>query len=470
MKILFIKCFNPKGYSVAPPLGIMYLASFIRGKRRGKDEIRLYDMYVEGSNINNVLEVVKQFDPDIVGLSALTSEADCMHEVAQEIRKIKKDTLIVAGGHHPTGYKYKTIEDKNIDFVVVGEGEITFYELIEALENGYPKDKIPGLVVRKNGKVSFVPRELIWDLDIIPPPAWDMIDLEKYKNKRTQTPFRVRGLYATLFTSRGCPYRCIYCHTTFGKKFRAHSPQRVLNEIEDLVKRGVENFLIVDDIFNFDRKRMREILNGIIERKMKINLLFTGGLRLDLLDEEDIYLLKEAGTVYVGFGFETASERLQRLIKRNLKIPIVERNLKVMHKLRIFTAGGFIFGFPQESEEEMEKTLKWVLSNPVTTPLFFIANPYEGTELYKITKEKVKYESYSDFGHFLGKVIVSDIPPHKVAKMQLKAYIKFYFNPKKVVKIIRDYPYKKYYIIFDVFDFIKFIFSLFIKRLFMKKK
>lgn len=458
MKILLVKSDSSSpSYlsSCAPPLGIMYIASYLREYRKGKDKISILDMYVSKIELE---DFIRDFSPDLVGISSMTTEAEKMFKICSKIKQINRNITVVAGGPHVSGYLYQVMDNKNIDFAVPYEGEESFLELVESLDTGKIND-IQGVAIRNNGVIYFKPRALIENLDSIPFPAYDLIDLEAYTKYRSQLPFRIPEKYALLFTSRGCPFRCIYCSTPFGKAYREHSPERVLSEIKKLYfDFSVKNFLVADDIFNLREKRVNEILDLIISSGLEIRLFFTGGLRLDLINnKETIYKLKQAGTVYISFGFETSSPRLQKIIKRNLNIKKVEENIKIIDELGIYSLGTFMFGLPHQTEKDIIETIKWAISRPITNAMFFIANPLGGSELANMSKEKIKYKSFDDFGHFISKVNVSDISKWRLYIFQIFAYLVFYTSPKKILRIIKLFPFSKSFLIENVFGFVKFL-------------
>lgn len=412
-------------------------------------------MYVNKTRLEDVID---GFKPDVVGVSCLTTEAEQMFRIFRRVKEINKSITTVAGGPHITAYLYETAKEESIDFLIPYEGEKPFLELIQSLDDG-KIGEIEGVAFRRNGKIHFKAGKPIEDLDTIPFPAYDFVDFDAYTKHRSQLPFRIPERYALLFTSRGCPFRCIYCSTPFGKEYREHSPQRIFDEIRFLfTKFQVRNFLIADDIFNLNEDRVQKFSDLIASNGLKIRFFFTGGLRLDIIKrEETLYKLKKAGTVYVSFGFETSSQRLQKLIRRNLDIKMVERNLKILDDLGIYTLATFMFGLPYDTKEEMKQTLKWALSMPITNAMFFIANPIGGTELAELRKDRIKYSSFDDFGHFISKLSVGDIPHWQIQIFQIISYLRFYTSPRKILKIIRLYPFSKFHILMDLISFLKFL-------------
>ncbi len=273
MRILLIKCrFLKEGlHVITPPLGITYLASYIRTKERDA-KIKLIDMEAFSKNEEGVFEEIKKFSPDVVGLSALTIEAEQMHKIASLVKKLSKNIPVIAGGPHPSMFPYDVLTDENIDYVVKGEGEITFYELLRSLSAGKSPEGVKGIYFREDGNIVFTgEREPIYDLDSLPFPAWDLLDIKRYKRVKKFTLVRSNLLYLPIFTSRACPYECIYCHSLFGRGFRKRSPLNVVSEMEEFINRfGVQKFEVVDDIFNLDEERAKNICEMIIKRGWKI--------------------------------------------------------------------------------------------------------------------------------------------------------------------------------------------------------
>lgn len=449
MKVLFVKASSVSHLrpSVGPPLGVMYLASCLR---EVGVKVRIFDERVEGG-LKGLLDEIEEFDPDICGISALTTEAENMHKTAKLIKEKKKSCVVICGGPHPTAYKQKCMEDKNIDFLGIYECEETIKDFVEALKGKIPISSVEGIVLRRNGKAEFKIRPPTKDLDSIPYPAWDLVPLDSYKGMRSQSFITIGRRYMILLTSRGCPYKCAFCYDFFGKRFRAHSPQRVFSEIKILYEKyNVKDFEIADDVFNLDENRAIKICDLIEDSKLKVNLYFSSGLRIDIISDKLISKLKSAGAKYIAFGIETASERIQKMIKKDMNLKRVERAIELMDRLKIFTCGIFILGFPTETEEEIQKTIRFALRSKMTSAMFFIPNPIEGTGLHEMSKEKLKISSFDDFGFLITPINISELPSKKLFKIHKMAYIRFYLNPKRIFKIIKLCPGRRIFILRDI--------------------
>jgi radical SAM superfamily enzyme YgiQ (UPF0313 family) len=249
-------------------------------------------------------------------------------------------------------------------------------------------------------------------------------------------------------TSRGCPYRCIFCHNIFGKRFRKRSIDHVMAELEQLRGMGIRSIEVYDDNFNLDAGHMRGILQEIIRRRLNLELYFPNALRADLLSDDDVRLLKEAGTVYLVVAVETASPRLQRLIKKNLDLDKTARVIRTAARLRIFTAGYFMLGFPTETRAEMEATVDFACRSPLHAALFFTVVPHPSTELGRMVGIDECDAPIDEWDYILGRNIISAEPPEVVNYLQRRAFRRFYLSPRRALRVLRDLPgYEKLWFI-----------------------
>lgn len=443
MNILLIKA---KGTSIehpslTPPLGLMYIAAYLK-KINPSHKIEMIDLRVQNLPMNKLREVAEGFNPQVVGISAVTMESLDMHEIAAVVKSQLSECKIVVGGPHPSSFIRPTISDSNIDYIVIGEGELTFAELIKVLDNGDNISSVKGIVFKKNGEICITPqREYIQDLNSLPFPLWDLIDFETYSGYYSMS-LRGKRRYMVMFTSRSCPFRCIYCHNMFGKGFRARSPENVIEEIDVLYnKYNISEIEILDDIFNFDLKRVERICDLIVERGYKINIAFPNGLRADLLEKKTLEKMKDAGTRFISIAVESTSPRIQKMIKKNLNISKVAEVINYAAGLGIFTNGFFMMGFPTESLEEVKRTVDFALRSKLHTAHFFIVTPFEGTELYENYKELVRNSGvdFSNYNYYRSSFKLSELSTKKLQQLQFYSYFQFYLNPKRALRILYAY-------------------------------
>lgn len=460
MKILLIKSSNlsAKSKGATPPLGLMYIASYVRRKRN--DEVKIIDTRLYKEPLKIVNDNVLKFKPDIVGVSALTFEASSMYQIAHVIKQLENIPVVV-GGPYPTSIPREIINNKDIDIVVVGEGEYTFKEIIDAVETGNTLDAIDGIVYKDQGMIKVnKPRALIDNVDLLPFPAWDLAELSKYENIYSTNGIRFRP-YMVFLTSRGCPFHCSYCHSIMGKRFRARSAENVLAEMEILIKTyHIYDFIFQDDIPNYDKDRIKAIFMGIIDRHWQVHLYFTNGMRSDMLDEELIYLMKKAGTSEIAIAVETASPRLQKMVKKNLNLDKVKKMIDICVDSGMFVLGLFMLGFPTETEEELKATIDFACQSRLHEALFFLVTPFEDTELYQQIKALGRVPVNlrpEDYDYHAMPYNLSNIPDKRLHRLYTMAWIKFYFNPIRIIRILRtrmvlrDLPYLFILVIKDMF-------------------
>jgi anaerobic magnesium-protoporphyrin IX monomethyl ester cyclase len=328
IRILLIKsCSNDPSYNVVNhPLGLMSLAAYLREKY--DYQVRIEDLRLKGKELGDLESTIRSFAPDIVGISALTFESDAIPRIAEVVKRVNANTIVLLGGPHATAYPEKTAQIPGVDYVVIGEGELVTGRLIERLFESRDVSDIKGIVYKHNDRVISNGREdLIEDINNLPMPAYDLIPIDLYGsfNRMSRTG---SGKFMSIFSSRGCPYRCIYCHNIFGKTFRFRSAERLFIEIKHLYDAyEIRDFEILDDIFNLDRNRLLDFCDRIINSGMKITLAFPNGMRGDILDEEQLSKLRQAGTIFIAFAIETGSPRMQKLIKKNIQLDKIKKNI-----------------------------------------------------------------------------------------------------------------------------------------------
>lgn len=429
---------------VVQPLGLIQIASVIRQKCPDA-EIRVLDLRLLYNNFSGVPEFVTDFNPEFVGFRGVSRDGTFMVETIAQIRALLPNAVLVAGGPHVTALREKIMDEAPLDFAVYGEGEVTTAEFLECLEKGSGYENVKGLMYRdKEGKAHInEPRELIQDLDTIPMPSWDLIDHEFYY-KMMYFPhipayFNARREVVSIFTSRGCPFNCTFCHNIFGKKFRGQSPERVVEEISLLYNEyGLRQFDIRDDIFNFDKKRVHEICDLIIKKGLDIKIAFPNGLRGDIMDEELVLKLIAAGMFRVTYALETASPRLQKLIRKNINLDRLKEIIHFTSKqgviIRLFT----MLGFPTETREEMKMTIDYASDPAVDFLIVNTVNPFEGTDMAaQLRQQGVDMDSFRDKYDYLSiKFSVAEVSVEELLKIRDDARKEF-FNEQRMETIIK---------------------------------
>jgi len=424
-------------------MGLMYIAATLK---RAGHESKIHDCGSDINDLHILRKTITEWKPDYIGISIIITELENTEKIVKMVRETAPEVPVIFGGSWPSANPEKAIRTFGADFVVLGEGEQVFPELIDAVNNGRPTESIPGTASRVNGQVRINPGRFLTEVELnaLPFPAWELLDHKLYAKMDS---FAVIGRrpYMTIFTSRGCPFKCAYCHRTMGKVIRNRSVESVLAEMEELrVKHGFREFEIVDDCFNFDRKRMYAILTGIRDRFGDVKLHFPNGLRSDMLEPEDMILFKQAGTVSAHFAIETSSPRLQKLMHKNLNI---QKAAKVIHaavKAGIYSTGFFMLGFPTETYEEASSTVEFALYLPLHRAFFFNPIPFPGTQLAEMVSDASKKNDFNinifDANFFTRTTNISAMPDDDLKKVFRRAYRRFYLNPKRIIRLVVHHP------------------------------
>ena len=402
-KILFIEAdeyrelhipgMDPVPFDIVHPLGLMLLASLLRDARPER-QFKILDMRFFKRDYSALPGIIKDFKPDIIGVRAVSRNAKFMHSLIEDMKAVSPRSYIIVGGPHITAAKEKVLEDKNIDIGVYGEGDITFPILVERLEDGKDYKDINGIIYREGDRIiTTPPQDFIKDLDSLPFPAWDLVEMEPYfeamYSPHAPIHYNARREAASILTSRGCPYNCSYCHNIFGKKVRFQSAEKAFGEIKRLYEEyGVRQFDIRDDIFNINKKRAHKICDLIIEHKLDLNLAFPNGLRGDIMDRELIIKLKEAGTSHITYALETASERLQKMLRKNINLEKLREAIRITSEQGILVRIFVMMGLPTETREEMLATCDYVMDPAVDFVNFHVFNPFEGTDIYNEIEDR----------------------------------------------------------------------------------
>ncbi|MBI5490714.1 MAG: B12-binding domain-containing radical SAM protein [Deltaproteobacteria bacterium] len=435
------------GYTVTQPLGILYLGAVLR--EHGYRNVRLLDMRPERMATAQVMQDMRRFRPRLLGLSSLSYEAETVAELVEATRRFDPSIHIALGGPFPSSMKEKTFELAAADSICVGEGERIVLRLADGVAAGElpPGDgaaDIPGLLFRGR-PASDSARDLsyIEDLDTLPLPAWDLLDLTKYFGITNFNYFLRHPNYMSVMTTRGCPYRCAYCHNVHGKTFRKRSVEHVLREIHALVRdHGISEIHFIDDSFNLDLPRAKTIFDELAKLRPRISIAFPNGLRCDRIDEEFLVKARAAGTYKINYAVETASPRLQKKIRKNLDLEKVREMIRIGDRLDILGHGFFMLGFPTETEDEMRATIDYALSSRLHTANFFVVQPFEGTDIHQMFRERhpEMVNDAGQFDYYRANFEIYEIPRSRLQRLVQEAHLRFFLAPWRVARLVRLVP------------------------------
>lgn len=404
MKIAFVYPGDRKQIFFHPPLSLGYLASYaMKYGGYSEKDIRIID---ENAGAR-VVEQIEEFKPDVIGITSTTPVYPRTVELAKNIKKIHDDTPIFIGGPHATALPKETLNEKYFDIAVMGEGEATVLDLLKLYEkkSELPRDElseIDGIAYVDGNSVKMNKnREFITDLDSIPFPARNLMNMEFYLKPNIYTIRGVAGRITHVMSSRGCPYDCIFCSSKlmWKRTVRYFSPEYVISEINSLVKDyDVNGINFQDDTFCANRLRMKKICELLVSTGLNKNLFYSCQLRANLIDKEMLGWLKESGCVQVEYGFESGSERmLKRLKKDSVTVEQNKNAVKLTHEAGLRVLGNFIIGAPGETLEDIRQTERFYKENPIDFIAISILAPYPGTEIWNAVKPDIAKFDWKQF-------------------------------------------------------------------------
>lgn len=412
-------------------------------------EVKIIDLRAKKTPIESRINEIVEWKPDVVGITGLSIEWSGIKHVTKTVREaLGKGIPIVAGGAHATCFSDLVMKNTPVDYIVKNEGERTFLALIDTLEKGKDVMKIKGLVYRNKGSLIDTGQcEFIEDIDEIPFPAYHLLDMEVYfDNPRFHTSMNIHNRAMPILSARGCPFQCKFCVRIMGYKFRTRSTENILAEIDWLVKTyNIKELHIEDDAFNTDLERAKKIIRGIIDHDYRLAIVLNSGIRGDLVDQELMDMFKKAGVFRISYGIETASSRIQNVIKKGLNFNKLEKAISMANRARISTNGFFIIGFPTETEKEMLETINYALKSKLATAVFFILRLFPGTALAdEYLSEPPDFNDDLTFSY--DSPIIpnhSNISDERIIQIRRSAFIRFYLNPSRIWRIFRTTPNKK---------------------------
>lgn len=436
-KFLFLipsqeKVYGMKILAPYPPLGVLYTASVL--ERIGVD-VKILDMDIDGLDNNKLLSYIKEFKPDIIGLSATTPVIKEVFMLSDIIKK-HFSVPIMLGGIHPTMNPEDCIRYPSIDFVVKGEGEDTVKEVVSEMLSGSNNfSNVKGLLY-KNGKDFYFTgeRDLIKNLDDIPFPSRHLLaNFSRYK-----PPDAEYLPVASIMTTRGCIGKCTYCCTKniFQNRYRMRSIGNVVEEIDEIIKRfKAREIHIADDALNVNKKRTLELCEAIRRKRFNVNFEFLNGLRADMIDQELLDAFKSIGIKNLSFGAESGDRDILRGVKKDIMPEVVERAVCLAKKNGFKTWVFFIFGLPCETHVTIKNTIGFAKRLDPDFAKFLIFKPFPGSEIHYELKKKSLIDSfdYSRYGVYTPPVHhLEGLSQKDLTDWQKKAFRQFYFRPKKI--------------------------------------
>jgi len=424
------------------PLGLGYLASYIR---QFGYTVKIFQASADGLYYEELKELIQSYDPSLVGISVMTPSYPGAVRVCNMIKSHDKNIVTVMGGHHVSAIGREVMEQSpGTDFGVIGEGEITFHELIQALEgDNSDYGKINGLAWRSTDGTIHInaDRELIKDIDSLPLPARDLVDTDRFR-LHSYIDFGKKS--STMTTSRGCPYKCAFCSSwlTMGARYRFRSVENIMKEIRELVADGVDHIVFEDDTMALKRDRIMAICDELI--KMPNRPTWYCLTRVDTMDDDLARKFWAAGCRMVNFGIESGSPEVLKMIGKKISLDRAVEAIRACRDAGLRTQCTFIVGFPIENEKTFAMTYNIAKKINPTIAIFFPLTPYPGTKVYNEFMDKSliprtieEWENYILTDSYSGPSLVKNYTSQEIRAIANRFIRKYYMRPSHWLSMIR---------------------------------
>ena len=425
-----------------PPLGLGYIAGVLE-RLPDVNVLDILDGNFSQNYIEDVINAVKKYEPDLVGISAFTPFAQKALEATIAVKKINPNILTLLGGPHAVLAEVTLRKCPALDAIVYDEGE----GQIEEIVSGKPLHEIAGLFIRKEGKiVPTSPRPYIADMDTLPYPAYHK--LPHFPDGYHPHPPKSTGKkWSSIMWSRGCPFFCNYCNreNSFGLKFRDQSPEYMVNHIQYLHSEyGIEELTFYDDVMSLNRKATMKLMDAMRPENLGFKISWDAETRVDLVDQELLFAMKKAGCRMISYGIEHG-KFIHEIKGGNATLQQAESAVRWTHKAKIQTVGYFMVGLPQETPETVKETIEFAKKLDCTYAQFAITMPFPGNKLYEEAVnagmaqlddiwEKFVYAGVGSGGIQAPVLTTKSMSAEDLEYWAKRAYKEFYFRPPYIIK------------------------------------
>ncbi len=418
----------------SPPLGLLYIASSLRGE--GHD-VEVIDSQAEKLDYAKLAFRVEGAEPDVVGITAMSFTLIDALNTAKIAKEHCPQAKVVLGGPHPTIYPLETVAFSDVDYAVVGEGELTMPLLLRSIGDG-KSCNAAGVAYKDRGNPAYNPwREYICDLDTLPFPDRTLTPYGRYSSiLARKTPI------TTMITSRGCPYKCVFCdRPQMGKAFRARSAKNVVDEMEECAGLGIKEILVYDDTFTVDRRRVLDICSE--KRRRGVDIAFDIRARVNTVDAEVLGRLKDAGCERIHYGVESGNPSILEILRKGINLKQVDEAFRLTRKAGIETLAYFMIGSPTETKESVEETIDCAIRLQPDYAHFAVTIPFPATDLYRMALAEgvIKDDVWLNFAknpreEFIPPVWEDSLRVEELKQYLDEAYKRFYVRPGYILKRI----------------------------------
>jgi len=427
LKVMLV---NPPVFQVEEPwydtpnfgrTGLAYLAGYLR--QYPGFEIKIIDSKFERIDFEQTLKQILEFKPDVVGIGAFTNEIKPAAYLAKLIKEKLPNVITIIGSVHVTAIPKRTMEEfPEFDIGVIGEGEITFYELCTAIKNGQDIHNINGLAYRDGHKIILTElREKILDQDSIPLPAWDMLPKAE--------------MYIVM-TLRGCPFNCVFCMNPNGRVARTRSVDNVIEELKLIIEKfHPQEIKFGDELFSVDMDRTKELLTSMLEHRLQDHISWTAQTHVRFVDFELFSLMKKSNLKMIGLGIETGDEAKLKNMGKGTNLEMIHKARKAAKDANVPIETYFVIGQPNETMDSIKKTIDLAVKLNPTLPIFGLMSPYPGTEVARLAAlgqggYRLVTTDWNEYNKQIGGALeFANLSRSQIERIQMWAYAKvFLYN------------------------------------------
>jgi len=429
--------FEAQKFGRMPPLGLLSIASYLKANAQNGHSIKVLDCISDAVDYAQLKKYLWENKPDVAGISVNTFTLIDALKTARLVKSLDSNIKTVMGGYHINIFPDETLVHDEVDFVILGEGEICFSALIEKLNNN--KDDFSGFKgfgYKHNGNLVIERTiNIVDDLDSLPLLDRTMVNYKKHSNLLGE-----KGLGTLISTSRGCPYNCTFCFQPI-KKVRFRSIENIIAEIENCLSLGIHDVYFTDDLFNQTAERVLAFSNEVIRRKLKFTWSFRGRMNKKCLTEEALRKAKEAGCIKINFGVESINDETLKRINKNITTSDIEEAITISSKAGIEKAVNIIIGLPGQNKKELLENSNYLCSKKIDYIEVSILVPFPNTAIFQQAVEKgiIDKDLWRNFALHPTKGFQTPYYEENFTREELIYYSrlfyrKFYFRPGYIVK------------------------------------
>jgi len=431
VRTLFSIYNTEEGIGYKPPIGLLYIATTVNQK--SSHSAKILDCQLDDVNHENVLDYIDE-DYDVIGISAWTDFWFQAVNIAKKIKEKYPRVHLNMGGPHVNVFPEEVLRFDCVDSVILGDGEYPMVNLLEYLSK--PKElskRIDGVYFKEEQYTEFRPF-ICEDLDSVPIPDRTLLPVERYKSVLSSNAY-----ITTMISSRGCPFKCVYCKLEFQRP-KSRSAASVVEEFKQIDALGIKEVEIYDDTFNWDHKRTREICEGILENNLKTKWSVRD--RVDRAEDGIYGLMKKAGCYRIHLGVETGVDRVLKAIKKKITTEQAKKAIELAKKYKFVILTYFMFGLPEETVEDAKKTIDFALELNTDYAEFSITIPYPGTESYEgsLRDGIIPRDYWREFtrdpspNYVIPYVIENLISKDELIELRNESIQRFYFRPRYMIR------------------------------------